>query len=178
MINTGLACLFSSPFRIIDINAHDIYYFNLLQIACWALVYLSFHDEWKAKAKAEVDALVNKHTTNSSNEPLHQRLSSIHVSAWEEEMPVLDLIIRETLRISVTGLTLRRNLLEDMTFSGGLVKPGDFIAYSLADVHLNPEIYSRPDEFDPTRFSPGREEDKKGTFSYLAWGAGAYSIFF
>ena len=117
--------------------------------------------------------MVNKHTTNSSNEPLHQRLASIQVSAWEEEMPILELIIRETLRISITGLTFRRNVLEDLTFSGGLVKPGDFLAYSVADAHLNPEIYSRPNEFDPTRYAPGREEDKKGTFSYLGWGAGA-----
>ena len=172
VINTGLGCLFSL-FQIIDIMLITL----SLQIACWALVYLSFHDEWKVKAKAEVDALVNKHTANSSNEPLHQRLASIHVSAWEEEMPVLDLIIRETLRISFNGLSLRRNLLEDLTISGGLVKPGDFVAYSLADVHLNPEIYSRPYEFDPARFAPGREEDKKGTFSYLGWGAGAFPIY-
>jgi sterol 14-demethylase len=142
--------------------------------SCWALVYLSFHDEWKAKAKAEVDALVSKHTTNSSNEPLHQRLASIPISAWEDEMPVLDLIIRETLRINLTGVTLRRNLFEDLTFSGGLVKRGDFVAYSLADVHLNPEIYSQPNEFDPGRFAPGREEDKKGAFFYLGWGAGRH----
>ena len=173
VINTGLGCLFSL-FQIIDIMLITL----SLQIACWALVYLSFHDGWKAKAKAEVDALVNKHTTNSSNEPLHQRLASIPVSAWDEEMPVLELIIRETIRIIVTGLILRRNLSEDMKFSGGLVKPGDFVAYSLADVHLNPEIYSQPYEFDPARFTPGREEDKKGTFSYLAWGAGAFPFFF
>ena len=122
--------------------------------------------------------MVNKHTTNSSNEPLHQRLASIQVSAWEEEMPILELIIRETLRISITGLTFRRNVLEDLTFSGGLVKPGDFVAYSVADVHLNPEIYSRPNDFDPNRYAPGREEDKKGTFSYLGWGAGAFPLLF
>ena len=93
-------------------------------------------------------------------------------------MPVLDLIIRETLRLSMNGLSLRRNLLEDLTISGGHVKPGDFVAYSLADVHFNPEIYSRPDEFDPDRFTSGREEDKKGTFTYLSWGAGALPFFF
>jgi Cytochrome P450 len=117
--------------------------------------------------------LVNKHTTNS-NEPLYQRLASIHVSAWEGEMPVLELIIRETLRVSKAGLSMRRNLSEDLTFSGGVVKPGDFVAYPVSDVHFNPEIYSRPYEFDPTRFTPGREEDKKATFSYLSWGAGAF----
>jgi cytochrome P450 len=173
VLNTGLGCLFS-PFQIIDLALIIL----SLQIACWALVYLSFHDEWKAKAKAEVDALLNKHTTNSSNEPLHQRLASIHISAWEDEMPVLDLIIRETLRLNLCGLSLRRNLSGDsMTFSRGLVKTGDFVIYSLADVHLNPEIYSRPNEFDPARFAPGREEDNKGTFSYLGWGAGAFPFF-
>jgi sterol 14-demethylase len=147
---------------------------NTGMISCWALLYLAFHTEWTAKAKAEVDALVEKHTMNSSNQPLHKRLAAIHISAWEDEMPVLDLVIRETLRLAVNGVTFRRNVLKDITISGGLVKRGDFIAYPLADVHLNPEIYSRPNEFDPSRFSIGREEDKKGTFSYLGWGAGRH----
>ena len=121
---------------------------------------------------------MNKYTTNSSNEPLHQRLASIRVSAWEEEMPALELIIRETLRISISGLAFRRNLLEDMTLLGGLVKTGDFVAYSLADVHLDPEIYPQPNEFDPARYTPGREEDKKGTFSFLGWGGGAFPFFY
>ena len=148
-----------------------------MQSACWALLNLSFHDEWKAKAKAEVDAFVYAHTANSSNEPLHQRLASIHISAWEEKLPVLDLILRETLRINGSGLILRRNILEETTISGSLVGVGDFVAYSMADVHLNSEIYSRPYEFDPARYSPGREEDKKGTFSYLAWGVGTFPFF-
>ena len=94
-------------------------------------------------------------------------------------MPVLELIILETLRITgcASALVFRRDLLEDITISGGFIKPGDFVAYSLADVHLNPEIYSQPYEFDPARFTPGREEDKKGTFSYLGWGAGAFPFF-
>ena len=93
-------------------------------------------------------------------------------------MPVLELIIHETLRISLNSVILRRNLLEDITFSGGLVKPGDFYIYSMADVHLNPEIYSSPDEFDPARFAPGRSEDEKGTYSYPGWGAGMFFLFF
>ena len=71
-------------------------------------------------------------------------------------MPILDIVIQETLCISLSGLSLHHNLVEDLTmFSGSLVKPGEFVAYSLADVHLNPEIYSRPTEFDPSRFAPG-----------------------
>jgi sterol 14-demethylase len=54
------------------------------------------------------------------------------------------------------------------------VKLGDFIVYSQADAHLDPEIYVNPLKFDPERYSPGREEDRKQANAYLAWGAGNY----
>lgn len=79
-------------------------------------------------------------------------------------MPVLELIILETLRITgcASALVFRRDLLEDITISGGFIKPGDFVAYSMTDVHLNPYEF---DPSRPTRFIiPGREDD---TFSYL-----------
>ena len=91
-------------------------------------------------------------------------------------MPILDLVLRETIRHTANGASLRRNVLEDITLSGALVKRGEFIAYSLADAHMNPNIYTRPDEFDPARFTPGREEDKKEVYGYLGWGAGAFLI--
>jgi sterol 14-demethylase len=142
--------------------------------ACWALVFLASHPEWKTKVKAEVDALIAKHTDTLSPEPLHKRLAAIPVSVWEDEMPVLETVLRETIRLIVTGTALRRNVFQDLTVANGNIKKGDFVAYSLADVHLNSEIYTQPNEFDPARFGPGREEDKKGTFSYLGWGAGRH----
>ena len=57
----------------------------------------------------------------------------------------------------MTSLVLRRNLLEDITFSGGLVKLGDFVAYSLADVHLNPEAYYGHMSLTPKIYSRLRE---------------------
>jgi cytochrome P450 len=52
------------------------------------------------------------------------------------------------------------------------VRKGAFLVHSLGDVHFNADIYSDPWKFDPDRYTEGREEDKKGTLSYLAWGAG------
>ena len=91
-------------------------------------------------------------------------------------MPILDLVLKETIRHTANGASLRRNVLEDITLSGGLVKRGEFIAYSLGDVHMNPNIYTRPDEFDPGRFAPGREEDKKQAYGYLGWGVGGFLV--
>lgn len=77
--------------------------------------------------------------------------------------------------MAISGIALRRNLIEDLTLSGGLIRRGDFVVYSLADVHLNPEIYPNPLKFDPTRYDEERKEDKKSTFGYLGWGAGMLS---
>lgn len=144
-----------------------------IEIACWNIVYVGMHPEWKAKVKAEVDALLNQYTSNPSDS-LHKRLAAIPVSAWEDEMPVFDSVIRETLRLVLTGTALRRNVVDNIDVSGYTIGKGDFIAYNIADVHLNPDIYSQPNSFDPARFGPGRDEDKKGTFTYLGWGAGTY----
>lgn len=142
--------------------------------ACWAIVFLASHPEWKAKVKAEINAIIEKHTNTLSTEPLHKRLAAIPISVWDDELPVLELVIRETLRLSISGTALRRNVVEELIIANGRVNKGDFVAYSLADVHMNPEIYDQPDKFDPSRFETGREEDKKGTFSFLGWGAGMF----
>ena len=109
-----------------------------------------------------------------SPDPLHIRLSTIPLSAWEDELPSLDLIIRETLRISGSVTAFRRNIEKDIQIGEATIKQGDFVAYSMADVNLNPDIYTNPMIFDPDRYGPGREEDRKEIYGYLSWGAGMY----
>jgi retinoid hydroxylase len=41
--------------------------------------------------------------------------------------------------------------------------------------HHLPEIYRDPDLFDPDRFAPPREEDKKQPFSLIGFGGGVHS---
>ncbi|KAG6831123.1 hypothetical protein H0H92_012548 [Tricholoma furcatifolium] len=140
--------------------------------ACWILLFLGFHKEWKSKVLAEVIALVSTYT--DAAEPFHKRLSVIPVSAWENNMPVLDAVVRETIRLVLNTMAIRRNVVEEIPMASKTIPRGSFVAYPLWDAHLNPEIYHRPTEFDPARFGPGREEDKKTTFAYLGWGAGRH----
>ena len=120
----------------------------------------------------EVNAIIETHTNTTSSDPLHKRLSAIPVSAWEEGMPTLDLALRESLRLTINVTALRRNIFEDLNIMNKRVPKGDFLAYPISDAHLNPDIYDTPHAFDPTRFLPGREEDKKQEYGYVAWGAG------
>jgi len=110
----------------------------------------------------------------TSSEPIHQRLSRIPLSAWEDEMPVVESIIRETLRLVKNDTALRRNFADNLQVAGKTIDKGAFMAYNMADVHLNELFYPEPLKFDPDRFTTPREEDKRGNISFLGWGAGRH----
>lgn len=141
---------------------------------CWVLLNLGANPEWKVKVANELKALVANHTNTLSQDPFHKRLAAVPLNAWEEELPMLDLVIRETLRITMCFAVLRRNLGRGIPLAGSTINRGDFVTYSLADVHMNPNIYTNPGKFDPGRFMKGKEEDKKAPFAYAAWGAGRH----
>jgi cytochrome P450 len=136
------------------------------------LVDLAIHAEWREKCKKEVQDLLSRHLDDSlSSATLHEKLGAIPISAWEDELPTLDACIRESQRIAVNGATLRRNLHEEMKIGEQVVKRGDFLAYSLADVHLNPEYYPEPHKYDPGRWL--RPDPVPNTiYPFLGWGAG------
>jgi cytochrome P450 len=79
------------------------------------------------------------------------------------------------MRIVINGNFFRRNVSTanvSLPGSDRDVPGGGFITYAASDVHMNPKIYTDPEVFDPERFSPGREEDKRSPYAFLAWGVG------
>ena len=107
--------------------------------------------------------MVEKYTNTTSSDPIHTRLSNIPLDAWEDELPSVDLIIRETLRISGSIAIFRRNIGKDIQAEDVTIKRGDFVIYSLADANLNPDIYANPMTFDPDRYVW-----KAGVSSYIS----------
>ncbi|KAJ8593679.1 cytochrome P450, partial [Rhizopogon salebrosus TDB-379] len=91
---------------------------------------------------------------------------SIPLEAWESETPVLDSLIRETLRIAQPHTAMRRNLGPDVTIDGKTIPSMAYVVYPFSDVHLNPDLYP-----DPWRFDPSREEST-APFGYVGWGGG------
>ncbi|GBE78810.1 hypothetical protein SCP_0200070 [Sparassis crispa] len=148
---------------------------NTGMIVCWILLYFDQNPEWKAKVSAEVHNLLCTRTDSTGVALLHERLAALPMAAIEEETPALELVIRETIRlILANGTVLRRNVAKELRIGDQIVPRDAFMAYNLADVHLDPELYPDPTNFDPARFEAGREEDKKTTFGYLGWGAGRH----
>ena len=143
---------------------------------CWALLKLGENPKWKERVVKEYNTFLANHSHTVATEPLHKRLASIPLNAWEDELPDVDLVIRETLRFTISIAMLRRNVQKDIVVDGVTIKRGDFMAFPSFEPHMNPDIYSNPTSFDPDRYLEGREEHKKEMFAYVAWGAGTSDL--
>lgn len=69
---------------------------------------------------------------------------------------------------------LRRNLGEEIDIDGQVVKPGDFLAYSMSDAHLNAEYYPDPYKYDPGRWLRP-DPVPNAAYPFLGWGAGRHA---
>lgn len=88
------------------------------------------------------------------------------------DFPFLDLCLRDSIRLQALGSFFRRNISgRDVIVGDEVIPNGAFVAYHIADVHMNPEIYPEPEKWDPERYLPERAEDKKRTYGFLGWGA-------
>ena len=143
-------------------------------LATWMLIFLGAHHDWKSKAVAEVESLLDRHSSLSAtgkdaSSSLSLRLGSIPLEAWENEVPVLDAIIRETTRVAQPHVAMRRNLGPELYINNKIIPTDAYIVYPFSDVHLDPEIYP-----DPWRFDPGRKEASNAPLSYVGWGGGGF----
>lgn len=144
----------------------------------WLITFLGGHSDWKMKAATEVRQLVLQHSQSHSSPPyepsplssLSGLLSSVPLEAWESRTPILDSVIRETLRIAQPHTAMRMNVGPEMRLAGKAIPPGAFVMYPFSDVHLSPELYPDPWKFDPSRL------ESKMPFSYVGWGGGGSSV--
>lgn len=142
-----------------------------VHIASWLITFLGCHPEWQAKAAHEVRALLSQHPLPEGAQPsISGHLATIPISSWESQTPILDGFIRETLRLAQPHIAMRRNVGPDVYIENKVIPSGAYLVYPFSDVHLNPDIYE-----DPWNFNPGREERKsEGAYEYVGWGAGEF----
>ncbi|WP_186375966.1 cytochrome P450 [Hyella patelloides] len=89
-----------------------------------------------------------------------------------KEMTYLDQVIKEVMRIIPPVGGGFREVIESFEFNGYQIPKGWTIQYQIAQTHQDKDIYTESDRFDPDRFSPERQEDKKASFAYIPFGGG------
>jgi cytochrome P450 len=126
-------------------------------LGAWVLCELAERPEYVARIEAELSSVVGDGQLTS--ESLHQ-------------LPVLSAVIRETGRLHSPVLLLPRGVLSDFEFAGRSVKAGTPAFLAIAAGHRMPSVWDDPERFDPDRFLPPREEDRRTPYGLATFGGG------
>ncbi|KAK7246199.1 hypothetical protein RIF29_41059 [Crotalaria pallida] len=126
-------------------------------ITMWATYYLQKHPEYLQKAKEEQEEILRRRPPTQNGLILEE----------VRKMDFLSKVIDETLRLVTFSLMVFREAKSDVYINGYLIPKGWKVMTWFRTVHLNPEIYPVPREFNPYRWNIPH---KAGEF--LPFGAG------
>jgi cytochrome P450 len=133
---------------------------NPAMLLSWVLFELSNHPEWRDRLRAELDQVVGD-----------APLTLSHLSKLTQMTNVLE----EAERLYPPVFGMARGVVKDVEYAGYRIPAGWMVDISPMITHRMPEIYRDPDLFDPDRFAPPREEDKRYPFSLVGFGGGTHT---
>jgi cytochrome P450 len=88
------------------------------------------------------------------------------------QMHYLDQVLMEVERLHPSVGGGFRGVIKEFEFKGFHVPTGWQLVYAIPETHRVSEIYSQPENFNPDRFSPERQENKQRPFSLIGFGGG------
>lgn len=101
---------------------------------------------------------------------VHERL--VHEIHTMDKSPLLDQVIKESLRLYPPIHIGNRHVAEEISFREGTIPAGERMLYSIYLTHRDPAIWRDPEGFCPERFASGR---KTPPFGYVPFGGGPRS---
>ena len=127
--------------------------------AAWTLLELLRHPQVLSEVRGEI-------RTRYANEDSYTFQSL-------RELEKTEGAVKEALRIHPPLFILLRAALQDCEILGYQVKKGNWVAVSPLVAHRHESVFKNALEFDPGRYGPGREEDRK-PFAYISFGGGRH----
>ncbi|WP_179957844.1 cytochrome P450 [Exilibacterium tricleocarpae] len=134
--------------------AHDTTTSSLSSV-CYALAQ---NPEWQARIRADIDRLGG---------------DRLHYDDMDE-FTAAGLVLKEALRLYPPLPTIPRAAVRDCHFDDYRIEKGSIVTVSPYFTHRLPEIWTRPDEFDPERFGKARAEHNRHRFAWIPFGGGAH----
>jgi cytochrome P450 len=92
-----------------------------------------------------------------------------------DQMPYLDLVLREVERLHPAVSGGFRGIMDSFEFNGYHIPRGWQLMYRPPETHQDAQVYTNPERFDPDRFGPERAEHKRQAFSLVGFGGGPRS---
>jgi retinoid hydroxylase len=126
----------------------------------WLLFELGNSPEWLQRLRDECQQVMGNNLVSISQ---------------LRQLPNMTNAIKEGERMYPPAFVISRMATEDIEYGGYLIPAGWYVFIFPQLTHRLPEIYKEPDSFDPDRFAPPREEDKKQPYSLIGFGGGVHS---
>jgi cytochrome P450 len=111
--------------------------------------------------------------TNGTGDRIREEIKTMADDS--DEVPELESTVYEVSRLYASG-SLMRLLLNpwELPSKGEIIPAGSVVAVPVFTSHRNPQGFSNPLEFDPTRFGPDRDERKTAGGLYMSFGSGTH----
>jgi cytochrome P450 len=122
----------------------------------WTLALLAQHPEHRARARQEVEQVLN---------------GQAPTAASMADMPFLGRVFHESLRLYPPGWGFARAAIADDDLGGFHIPAGSFLLISPYVTHRSPRYWDNPLTFDPDRFLPERSASRP-KFVYFPFGGG------
>ncbi|OWM88551.1 hypothetical protein CDL15_Pgr002318 [Punica granatum] len=127
-------------------------------LVVWALIFLSTHQQWQARARGEVQEIFG------NKKPDFEGISLLKI---------LSMILYEVLRLYPPQVTLVRTVQKKTEIGGLSLPPGVLLYLPTILIHRDRELWGDDaEEFKPERFSEGISKATKGRVSYFPFGWG------
>uniref|UniRef100_A0A0K8TV67 unspecific monooxygenase n=1 Tax=Epiphyas postvittana TaxID=65032 RepID=A0A0K8TV67_EPIPO len=126
----------------------------------YMLYQLALNPDVQDKAVAEINEVLKRHDGKLTYDAI-------------KEMPYMDNVFDETLRMYPIVDPLQRNVQADYKIPGSdiTLKKGQTILLSVNGIHNDPKYWPNPSKFDPDRFTPENEANRHSAV-YLPFGLG------
>ena len=130
---------------------------TLTSLSAWLLYLLATHPNYLARVRQELaDVMVGQ---------------ASGLDAFRN-MKVLGYALKEAERLYPPLANIPRGTTKPFAFKGYTIPAGQRVLCSIAGSHALSSVWREPKHFDPDRFAPPREEDKKNPYALIGFGAG------
>lgn len=128
--------------------------------AAWSLIELLRHPDTMRRVTTELDELY----ADGADISFHAL----------RQIPVLEAVIKETLRLHPPLIILLRVARGDFEVGGFSIHEGNLVAATPAISNRIPEDFPNPDSFDPGRYIDPNQEDTANRWTWIPFGAGRH----
>jgi cytochrome P450 len=129
----------------------------LATTATWLFEAVARYPAVRVKLRAEIDTVIGQGPCT-----------------WPHlaQLPYTLCVLKEVERMRPPALAPARVVVQPLQFDGYEIPLGWTVRYAPIISHFLPEVFAHPDTFDPERFAPPREEDKRTPYSLVGFGGG------